>query len=75
MKCLFIGGPAAGQMLTVEPGIEFVEFPMAEAEYRYRVRWLSDGFNEPSAICVSDDINPLVVLMKFYELLAKGKSQ
>lgn len=79
MRCLFIGGPAAGQVLTVKSGIKFVEFPIAEPKgfgaYQYRVRHLSDGFNEPHTICVSDGVNPLVELMKFYELHAKGESQ
>ena len=79
MRCLFIGGPAAGQVLTVKPGIKFVEFPTPVtngfATYQYRVERLSDGFNEPHTICVSDDVNPLVELIKFYELNAKGESQ
>lgn len=79
MRCLFIGGPGAGQILTVRDGVKFVEFPTIEPEgfgaYQYRVRQLSDGFNDPHTICVADDVNPLAELMKFYELHAKGESQ
>lgn len=78
MKCLFIGGPIAGQVREIENDRKFVELailrPDGYGAYVYRVRQLSDGFNMPHTICVSDDIDPLNHLMKFYEDHAKGES-
>lgn len=66
MKALFIGGPKAGCVIDIAPTLRFVDIPVPGGVYRYRVRELDGGFNVAHQICVSDDLNPLQVLMNFY---------
>lgn len=77
MRCLFIGGPAAGQVLTVKEGVSWVSFPIPApggyGEFRYCLRKIKDDTGNMHTVCTAGD--PLVELMKFYELHAKGESQ
>lgn len=79
MRCLFIGGPLAGKVLSVRPDIKFVEHPVALnngwGAIRYDVCRLEDENGDTYPICVTGDENPIVTLMNCYELHAKGESQ
>lgn len=66
MKALFIGGPKAGAVIEIAPTLRFVDIPVPDGVYRYRVLELSDGCNIAHHICASDDINPLKTLIDFY---------
>lgn len=79
MRCLLIGGERAGKVVDIDYGITSIEFPVAYrigwGAIRYEVRHLEDEHGDTYLIGVSGDENPIVTLMKFYELHAKGESQ
>lgn len=79
MRCLLIGGERAGKVVDIDYGITSVEFPVAYrigwGAIRYEVRRLEDENGGAHLIAVNGDESPIVTLMKFYELHAKGESQ
>lgn len=66
MKALFISGPKAGCVIDVDRRMRFVDIPVSNGVFRYRVLELSDGCNIAHNICAPDDINPLKTLIDFY---------
>ncbi len=66
MKCLFIGGPKAGEMIEVVPEFGRIQFQTLQSPISYDPRVITGDSGSHVIYVLEGSGDPLIQLMEFY---------